>query len=456
MSDSPSLVERIARWSHALNLDNVPDDARKVAKRCIVDLIGVSIAGAGREQSQRVAEYASQAYASGPSTIIGSSARLSPVGAALVNGTLGHVLDFDDTSYTGIMHGSTVVFPAASAAAESAGADGRRLLEAFVAGSEVTYAIAVLCGHGHYHKGWWSTATFGTIGAAAAAAKALDLSERQTACALSLASLQSGAQKASFGTDAKPYLAGQAAAAGVESALLASAGLSAPRSALEGGNGFIQVLNDGVANDVGIEKLGTQWRLVDPGIFFKQYPVCSAAHAAVEATQRLLAKYGLNAERIRMVNCEVPPLVSTSLVYDIPKNLQEAQFSMPFAVGTVLACGQLGVEDLTKQSLSDPRVQSGMSKVEMRRVDALEDAEAPEGARVTLLTDDGGEVADYLGVPTGMPGNPMSDEQLHNKFLRCATVGGVDPDRATNLLKYLKNIESAVDLRHFLSKCFQG
>ena len=445
-----SLIDRIAHWSHGLNLNDVPRDVQKAAKRCIVDLVGVSIAGAERAQSRWIANYASQAYAYGPSMVFGSSARLSPVGAALVNGTVGHVLDFDDTSYTGIMHGSTVVFPAALAAAESAGANGRRLLEAFIAGSEVTYAVAVLCGHGHYYKGWWSTATFGTIGAAAAAARALELSERQTACALSLAGLQAGAQKASFGTDAKPYLAGQAAAAGVESALLASAGLSAPRSALEGRNGFIQVLNDGVADDGGIETIGAQWRLVDPGIFFKQYPVCSAAHAAVEVTRQLMDRYGLEGERIRQVVCEVPPLVATSLVYDRPGNVQEAQFSMPFAVGTMLARGQLGVEDLTVKALSDPRVQSAMSKVDMRRVDSLEDAAAPEGARVTLVTDDGGKVAEYLGVPTGMPLNPMSDGQLQEKFLRCAAAGGLERSRATDLLKYLKNIELVVDPIHSL------
>ena len=442
MSDSTTLVERIAKWSHSQDLDAVPDGARKVAKRCIVDLVGVSIAGAEREQSRRIADYSSRAYAPGPATVFGGPARLSPVGAALVNGAVGHVLDFDDTSYTGIMHGSTVVFPAALAAAESAGADGRRLLEAFMAGSEVTYAVADLCGHGHYHKGWWSTATFGSIGAAVAAARALDLSERQTACAVSLACLQAGAQKAAFGTDAKPYLAGQAAAAGVESALLASAELSAPRSALEGRNGFIQVLNDGVADDGGIEKIGAQWRLVDPGIFFKQYPVCSAAHAAVEVTRQLMDKHGLAGERIRQVVCEVPPLVATSLVYDKPGNVQQAQFSMPFAVGTMLARGQLGVEDLTVKALSDPRVQSAMSKVDMRRVDSLEDAAAPEGARVTLLTDDGGEVTEYLGVPKGMPTNPMSDEELNDKFLRCGAAGGMQYGRANNLLKHLRNIES--------------
>ena len=442
VSDSPSLAERIATWSYALDLNAIPDDAREVAKRCIVDWVGVAIAGATRAQSRRMVDYAKHAYAPGSATVFGCSARLSPAGAALVNGTAGHVLDFDDTSYTGIMHGSTVVLPAALAAAEFVGAGGRRLLEAYVAGSEVAYAIALLCSHSHYHKGWWSTATLGAFGAAAAAANAMRLSQRQTTFALSLAGLQASGQKVAFGTDAKPYLAGRAAAVGVEAALLASKGQSAPSSVLEDRRGFIRLLNDGVVNSGSIDKLGKDWRLVNPGIFFKRYPVCSAAHAAVELTQRLLETNELQSERIRTVVCEVPPLVALSLVYDSPTNLQEAQFSMPFAVGTMLATRQLGIESLTEEALSDPRVQSEMSKVEMRRVDSLQDADAPECARVTLLTDDGRKLTEYLGEPKGMPGNPMSDDQLHDKFMRCTAAGGLTHGEGVTLLKHLTAIES--------------
>ncbi len=261
------MAEQIAAWACALGLNAVPDDVRTAAKRCIVDLVGVAIAGAACPQSSRIVDYARQTYAPGSATVFGSSDRLSPVGAALVNGTAGHVLDFDDTCYAGIMHGSTVVFPAALAAAEFVGATGRRLLEAFVVGSEVSYAVALLCTDSHYRKGWWSTATFGAFGAAAAAAKAIKLSELQTAAALSLAGLQAGGMKVAFGTDAKPYLAGRAAAIGVDAALLASKGHNAPLAVLEGRNGFIQLLNDGVVANDGIDNLGAEWRLVNPGIF---------------------------------------------------------------------------------------------------------------------------------------------------------------------------------------------
>jgi 2-methylcitrate dehydratase PrpD len=442
-SSSKTLAERIAEWSSSLTLDAVPDGVTHAAKRCIVDLIAVTLAASSNQLTRRMLEHAKVAYGPGPATVLGFRDRLSPVGAALVNGTAGHALDFDDTSYTGIMHGSVVAMPAALAAAESVGGNGRRLLEAFVAGSEVTYAVAMLCTTSHYFKGWWSTATLGVFGAAAAAARAMRLSASDTATALALAGVQASGLKVAFGTDAKPYLAGRAAAIGVEAALLAQRGLSAPVAVLEDDRGFLNLLNDGTFDAGAIEKLGKVWRLVDPGILFKQYPVCSGAHAAVELTQKLLGDNGIQGDAVEKVICEVPPVVAISLVYDRPETPQEAQFSLPFAVGAMLARGELGIDCLSREALSEPRLRQAMSKVEMRRVDALDSKEAPEGARVTLLTTDGTEVSGYLAEPMGMPGNPMSDADLHEKFRRCAAAGGLAPPKAEALLKHLVGIESA-------------
>lgn len=442
MSRSLPIVERLASWGGTLDLDEVPAEARDVAKRCIVDLVGVAIAGAALPQSRRLAGYARQFSAPGPATLFDFSDRLSAVGAALVNANAGHILDFDDTSYSGIMHGSVVVLPAALAAAETAGASGRRFLEAFIVGSETAYSIGKLCTDSHYNKGWWSTSTLGVFGAAAAAAKAMHLSTPQTANAIALAGVQAGALKAAFGTDAKPYLAGKASAIGVEAALLAGNGFSAPVNVMEDSRGFLKVLNDGIVNDAGIERLGTEWRLVDPGILFKQYPVCSAAHASVELTKQLIEENGLMSQEIQRVVCEVPPLVAASLVYEAPQSAQQAQFSMQFAVGTMLAYGRLGIEHISSESLSDPQIRSQMSKIEMRRVDSLQHAETPECSRTTITASDGSEFTGFLGEPRGMPGNPMTDEELRQKFMDCAAAGGVPRGRSAALLDHLTEIES--------------
>lgn len=441
--EASTFAERIAAWSSGLDLGAVPADVVHAAKRCIVDVVGVALAAAEHPVTQRVLDHARQAYAKGAAGTLGFPDRLSPVGAALVNGTAGHVLDFDDTSYTGIMHGSTVVLPAALAATEEIGGDGRRLLEAFIAGSEVAYTVATLCGTRHYFSGWWSTATFGAFGAAAAAARALHLDASQTQAALALAGTQANGQKVAFGTDAKPYIAGRTAAAGVEAALLARRGLVGPTEVLEGRGGFIQLLNDGDAEAGEIDRLGTVWRLLTPGIFFKQYPVCSGAHAAAELTQQLLQANGLDDDNVRKVVCEVPPVVVMSLVYDRPATLQQCQFSLPFAVGAMLAHGRLDLGTLTEETLRDSRVRQAMEKVEMRREDSLHREEAPEGARVIVMTTSGKEVEGYLAQPTGMPGNPLSDLHLQQKFLRCAAAGRIDDLRARELLEHLVAMEDA-------------
>lgn len=442
-SHGETLAGQAATWSSGLRLVDVPAPVVDAARNCILDLIGVSLAGAHDPLCERVAAHATATYAPGASALLGRPERLSPVGAALVNGTAGHVLDFDDTSYTGIMHGSAVVFPAALAAVQHAGGDGRRLLEAFIAGSEVTYAIALLCGTGHYFSGWWSTATFGIFGAAAAAARGLGLDAARTRMALAIAGVQASGLKAAFGTDAKPYMAGRAAAAGVEAALLAAGGVTGPGDVLENSRGFLQLLNRGQGDAAALCRLGTTWRLVDPGIFFKQFPVCSAAHAATELTHRLMERHALLAPDIREVVCEVTPTVAISLVHDRPQSPQEAQFSMPFAIGSILAFGSLGIANLAPHTLSEPDMRDAMEKVVMIRDDSLHDEHAPEGARVTIRTHDGQAFTDYLGQPTGMPGNPMTAEALRTKFLRCCEAGGVAPAEAERLYRHVFSLHTA-------------
>jgi 2-methylcitrate dehydratase PrpD len=436
-----TIAERIATWSSGLRFDALPRDVVHAAKRCIVDVVGVGLAAARHPLTRRVLDFVRREYARGAAGALASADRFSPVGAALVNGTASHALDFDDTSYTGIMHGSTVVLPAARAAVEQAGADGRRLLEAFVAGSEIAYTIAQMCGTRHYANGWWSTATFGVFGAAAAAARALALDASQTVSALALAGAQASGQKVVFGTDAKALVVGRTAAFGVEAALLARSGVTGPRAVFEGGCGFVQLMNNGHADPAEIDRLGAHWLLTKPGIFFKRYPVCSGAHAAVELTQRLLREHALDGRDVRKVLCEVTPVVAISLVYDRPETIQQAQFSLPFAVGTILAHSELGLDNLSDSGLRDAALRDAMNKVEMRRVDSLYADDSPEGARVTVTTTGGEVFQDYLGQPTGMPSKPLSDAQLRQKFIGCAAAGGIEEARAITLAAHLEALE---------------
>ena len=271
MTPQQTMAQRLSAWSASLSLNAVPDPVRAEARRCLLDTLGVILAGRRSAVTEAVARYAEE-LGPGPCWSAATGAGLAPTAAALVNGTAGHAWDFDDTSYSGVMHGSVVVLPAVLALAQVRSLTGAALLEALVAGLEVDYAVALLATRHHYEKGWWSSGSFGVFGAAAGAARALALDPERTAQALGLAGSQAMGLRAALGSDAKPYLAGRAAASGLEAALLAAEGVAGPADVLESPRGFLSVMNDGRCDEGALAALGQRWCLLDPGIFFKPYP----------------------------------------------------------------------------------------------------------------------------------------------------------------------------------------
>jgi 2-methylcitrate dehydratase PrpD len=450
------IAQQLATFVEGLSLDTIPLSVIEEAKRCLLDTTGVIVAGQSTKVAESTRAHALSVYGQGRARILGGDERVHPMGAAFVNGTAGHANDFDDTSYTGIMHGSVVVFPAALALAEEHGVSGKTLLEAFIVGVEVEYAIAELCTDHIYFKGWWTSGVYGTFGAAAACAKVLGLDHSGIVNAISIAATLTSGMKAFFGTDAKPLGIGIAARKGMECALLAAASLTGPADAFEHECGFLKLLNDNKhAPDFDLQ-LSEKWRLVDPGILFKSYPVCSAAQAGTELTGLLMKQHGLSADDIEKVICEVPPLVNISLIYHRPNSIREAQFSMPFAVGCMLAFGRLGLEHLTDDVLMDPKLQQQIQKVRMHVPEYLANdptvlQRCPEGAGVSLITNSQVEFKDFLGRPTGMPGNPISTADLMAKFMSCATYGGLSRSSAESVASRIFSMEEILNVHEIFS-----
>lgn len=457
MESSLSVIDRLANFVCGLDLDQVPVAVVDEARRCVLDTVGVIVAGQQTPLASAAREHAQQTYRDGNAHLLGTSITLQPMGAALVNAAAGHAYDFDDTSYTGIMHGSVAVLPAALAMAEQQGAEGKLLLEAFIAGVEVEYAIAEFCTSHIYYKGWWTSGVYGPLGAAAAAAKILGLDTRQTAHAMSLAVSHSSGMKVSFGSDAKPLGIGRAASVGIESALLASAELTGPNNAFEGKNGFLSLFNDDQhAADVGLQ-LADKWCLTEPGILFKSFPVCSAAQAGAELAASLIQRHQLESVDIVNVACEVPPLVDISLVYHQPKTIREAQFSMQYAVGCILAYGDIKLGHLTEGVLAETKLQQQMQKVTMRVAQYLQDDDTvhqrcPEGAGVTITTGSQEQFSDFLERPTGMPGNPISTRALVGKFEDCLQHGDKSAGLAKSIADELLKIDECPNIRLICEK----
>ncbi|MEM7213513.1 MAG: hypothetical protein AAF479_16795, partial [Pseudomonadota bacterium] len=195
-----------------------------------------------------------------------------------------------------------------------------------------------------------------------------------------------------------------------------------------------------------MQTLGQRWRLTEPGLLFKSYPVCSAAHALIEQTVALVDEARCNADAIERIVCEVPKLVGISLIYDEPATAQEMQFSVPFAVACAVLHRGVRLEDIGLDALKDPAIRSMMGRTEKRVDPKLSTEEMriefPESARVTICLRDGRQLSGFCGAAYGMPQCPLSDDALKAKFCNCLVFAGHTHDFAAGQADTLLNPEA--------------
>lgn len=414
------VTKSFAGWASELLATDIPAHVHQIAHRAMLDTLGAMLAGGAHQDIKKLAGIWP---ASNGACDLATGGRATAETAALINGGAAHFWDFDDTSYTGIMHGSAVIFPVVLALAQEKGASEEEARTAFVIGSEITYVLADICTHQHYFRGWWSTATCGLVGAAAAAARLLGCDSNQICQAIGLAAAASGGAKSVFGTHAKPYLVGEAAQRAIMIARFVASGLSGPDDGIEGQTGFLHLLNNDVEDLQQIETLGRRWRLADPGLLIKLYPVCSAAHAATEEIARQTFHAGLSPDDIDTIRLEVPKLVRISLVHDHPKTPAQAQFSLPFVAACAVINGAVRLQDLNVEVIQSASIQAVMAKVQIHEATDLSTPEArqrfPESARVRIILKDQTEQTGFCGEAYGMPEKPLSDIDFLKKFQGC-------------------------------------
>ena len=418
------VLSRLAQWACALDTQSIPDPVRLIAHRCVLDTLGVAIAGRNQHAAQVVTQSVVPFSGHGHCQILTAGSLADPGQAALINATCAHALDFDDNSYAGFVHGSAVIIPAALAVAQHVDASGARLLDAVILASEIQYSLGECLGMPVYERGWWTTGLLGAAGAAAAAALLLDLPAQRVHAALALALVSGGVTKAVFGSDAKPLGAGRASQQGVIAALLARSGASAPEQVFQGPYGWVNLLNDGQFSPERLHDLGQRWRMLSPGVDVKRIPVCLSSHAAVDCIEQLVLENGLRASEVDSVVCDVPPVVVHNLVFSHPKSRQQAQFSMHYAIAVTLVDGPFTLAHLDPCRMEDPAIIAMMARIDMVCGPQWRDAKHlkayPEGAEVIVTTRSGHRCRAFRGRARGCAADPMSDQELHEKFIVCA------------------------------------
>ncbi len=433
-------LESVTGFITGLRLDEIPSPVLAEARKAIIDCIGVSLAARREPALSILASFIGNMGGEPRATLWGTRSRTSPVWAALYNGTMAHALDFDDGSGLHIpLHPTAPVLPAVIALGEFFRGSGALLVEAFVAGTEVECKLARGSSRASYDAGWHATGVFGTMGAAAAAAKLAGLDPVQAGNALGAALSHASGSRQNFGTMVKPLHAGSAAMNGVMSALLAGDGFTASGGALDGPFGFGKLFGGKtVLEECG--RLGRPFHLAS-GFSVKKYPSCYSTHSAIDAILEILRTNPVDYREIRAINCWVHPSHVAGLPYRVPVTDLEGKFSMPFVLA--LACIYHGVElgHFTAGVVHDARIVDLCKKVNFLSEESL----PPMGSRVAVVIAGNETYTAATDRPRGHPLNPLTPEEVEHKFRSCAALS-LSEEKTAVLLEMLLHIEEMKDI----------
>lgn len=339
--DDTDLTLRLAENSAGLTFDAVPADVVEVARHCLLDWIGVTLAGSTEPLSNILTEQAREEGGKAQATIIGHGDKLSVMQAALINGATSHALDYDDVHKVMNGHPSVPVIPAILALAERDGRNGRDFITAMVAGIEAECRVAALVNLSHYDKGWHLTGTAGAFGAAAAAAKMLGLNGEATANAMGIAGTQAAGLKSMFGTMCKPFHAGKAAANGLYAALLGAKGFESRTDVLECQQGFADTSTDNYDPAAALDGLGTLFHTRN--VLFKYHAACYGTHAAIEATSDLKRRHNIDPANVDKIQIGVRDSLLKMCNIQEPVTGLEGKFSLRMTAAMALQGENTGV-----------------------------------------------------------------------------------------------------------------
>ncbi|WP_458190488.1 MmgE/PrpD family protein [Haladaptatus sp. NG-WS-4] len=426
MTDHPDTdttpITDLATFIANLKFGDIPTDAVRLAERCVLDTVGVTVAGMTEGAGKAAAE-TFERWGDGNAKLLGRNQTLPLPTAVFINATAGHGLDFDDVSWGMGGHPSVPMVAPILALADDEDASGRAVITAYVAGFETQcYLNAPISPH-HYERGWHATATLGTFGATAAAASILDLDQSQTRQALNIAASMPAGLKRNFGSMTKPMHVGQAARSGLTAALLATEGWTAAPNAIVGDRGFLDLYSGGVAPSYdAFYELGSRWALLGDGVHVKKYPCCYFTHSTIAGVVDLVETHDIPPRNIAEIDVVASKGTADALHHDDPENGLEAKFSMPYVVGYAVTNRMVDLAAFDDENVDDPTVQRVRETVSLSVNPELDyDSNA---TTIRLHTTDGSYYEHSLDHPPGTYSDPLSRETLHEKFRMCV-------DRAT-------------------------
>jgi 2-methylcitrate dehydratase PrpD len=469
MTDGSRATTAVIEFVTQSSLEHFPREAVSLAKQCIVDGLGVILAGSTARGSEIVREHIRAGKeAAAEATVFGAETfSCRAASAALANGTAGHALDFDDTQLSssperifGLLTHPTIPPLAASLAlGERLGITGGRLLEAYLVGFEVECKMAEAIDPGHYQNGFHSSGTFGTFAAVVSAAKLLDLNADALANALAIASSMSSGIRLNFGTMTKPLHVGRAAQNGVMAAELAALGHTGGHEPLESAWGFFRVFSFGKGFDASqlVGALGNPPSIVTPGVSLKPYPCGSLGHPSMDAMLKLVLTHDVKPDQVQAVRLRAGSNILNPLRYPIAHSELEAKFCPAFMMSAILLRRKAGIHEFTDEFVESGPVQEMMTRVSTVR-DAAIEARGFDRMRSIVevdLTDGRTLVQEADERYRGGPEKPFTRQELHEKFTDCASLV-LRPEAIAKTLDRLESLEQVQNIRELVGALTAG
>jgi 2-methylcitrate dehydratase PrpD len=422
--------ETLAHFVRDVDLAAIPRAALDHALLCVMDTLGIALAAAAEPAARAAADVARRAGGAPEATLLVHGDRLPAPVAALANGTAAFSHNFTDTTLSCVIHGGPVAVPAALAIGEMAGATGGQVLAAIVAGYEVMTRVGNAINSGrarmaHHRKGFHPTATCGVFGGAAIGAKLLDLDADRIAMALGIAGSFAGGLSESLtdGSDMWRAHGGLAAHNGLLAALLARAGLTAPRRVLDGAKGFCAAFTDGTYDAQAlVEGLGEQWRVQEAA--FKLHNTAHVWALPLDALAALRAEHSFGAADVDRIDVTFPQNWTaimddpTGATY-APVSYAQATNNLRFCLALGLHAGRVYIDEFDEAHLRDPAILETSRRViphpdaELGRIFETTDR-APTRLEVVLKS--GERRVLEVDYPRGSPGNPATRAELEAKF----------------------------------------
>jgi 2-methylcitrate dehydratase PrpD len=446
---SKTAAAELAAFCASIRLADMDQAVRERTSELLLDLLGVALQGSRQASSQAAIEVAQRLGGRGPASIIGGQAGTGAAWAALANGASAHAIEMDDVTTESSLHPGVAVIPAALAVAEEQQASPAAMLEAIVAGYEVTMRVGnALNPASAYARGFHPTGVAGVFGATMAAGRLLGLDEEQLTRALGIAgTMASGSlEYLSDGAWTKRLNAGWAGHAGITAAHLAASGFTGPSSVFEGRLGVLHAYTDDPRPERLLDDLGKPLQVMRVSI--KPYACCRYNHGLIDCMLALRASHSFELTDIESIRLGVLSggalLVADPIEHKrSPQNTVDAQFSAPYAAAAALVFGTGGLDAYSPDRLRDPTVRKLMERTHCYRdaaLDAVYPQQWPAEAAITLRV--GRVLKKRIEYATGEPENPVSRPALVDKFVSLAQV----PD-AHSLAQRILAIETEPDLQ---------